>query len=189
MLSNVLRTGPGIAFLFALAPAASGQVSLPGLPATPEPPAPAQPPARVNPAQPAQPATGVQPATGTAQPVPAATTATYRAKQILGSKIMLAGNTSVGTVDDIVFDGAGNLDYLIVANEGKLVTVPWDAAKFDLKTQTATLTITPEVYRTIPTYTTTTYPDFWTPTYRTQVYKYYGLTPRELRRIDRVVRP
>ncbi len=141
----------------------------------------AEPPARVNPppvvvGQPAQP--------GQAAPAAVAAT-TYRAKQILGSKIMIQNNTAVGTVDDIVFDTAGNLEYLIVNNDNKLLTVPWDAAKWDTKTQTATLAITPEVYKTIPTYTTTAYPDFWAPAYRTQVYKYYGLTPRELRRIER----
>lgn len=115
----------------------------------------------------------------------ASSVSTYRVKQVLGSKVLI-GNSGVGTVDDIVFDSAGNLEYMIVANEGKLVTVPWDAAKFDAKAQTAVLTITPDVYRTIPTYTATTYPaDFYTPAYRTQVYKYYGLTPRELRRFDR----
>ena len=123
-----------------------------------------------------------------AQPA-AGTVTTYRAKQVLGSKIMLAGNAAAGTVDDIVFDSAGNLEYLIVANDGKLATVPWDAAKFDAKSQTATLPVTADVWKTIPTYTTTTYPDFWVPTYRTQVYKYYNLTPRELRRLERVVRP
>ncbi|VTT99289.1 PRC-barrel domain protein OS=Pedosphaera parvula (strain Ellin514) GN=Cflav_PD5202 PE=4 SV=1: PRC [Gemmataceae bacterium] len=121
-----------------------------------------------------------------AQPAQAAgAVATYRAKQILGTKITLQGNAAAGTVDDIVFDSAGNLEYLIVSNDGKLVTVPWDAAKFDVKSQTATLTITPEVYRTIPTYTPTTYPDYWTPDYRTATYKFYNLTPRELRRLDR----
>jgi hypothetical protein len=120
------------------------------------------------------------------QPVPAQPATplpTYRAKQILGTKIMIQNNTAIGTVDDIVFDSAGNLEYLIVANDGKLISVPWDATKFDLKSQTATVNITPEVYKTIPTYTTTTYPDFFVPAYRTTTYKYYGLTPRELRRI------
>lgn len=171
MLSNFLRTGPALGFLVAVASVSNAQTPLPGIPATPEPPRPAQ-------AVPAQPVPAAQPAA----------VVTYRAKQILGSKIMI-GTSSVGTVDDIIFDNAGNLEYLIVANEGKLVTVPWDAAKFDLKAQTATLNITPEVYRTIPTYTPTTYPDFWAPTYRTQVYKYYNVTPRELRRIDRIIRP
>jgi sporulation protein YlmC with PRC-barrel domain len=124
-----------------------------------------------------------------APPVAAAAGTTYRAKQVLGSKIMINNNTQVGTVDDIVFDSAGNLEYLIVAHEGKLTTVPWDAAKFNVKNQTATVNVTPQVWQTIPTYTPTTYPDFWAPAYRTQVYKYYNLTPRELRRMERLGRP
>lgn len=180
MLSKVLRTGPAVAFLVVVASLSSAQVPPPGVPATPPQPPTKAPAVAV---QPAQPVTGAQ---------PAAAAVTYRAKQILNSKIMLGTGTtaaSVGTVDDIVFDQAGNLEYLIVANEGKLVTVPWDAAKFDLKSQTATLSITPEVYKTIPTYTATTYPDFWTPAYRTQTYKYYNLTPRELRVLNRIGRP
>lgn len=116
-------------------------------------------------------------------PVPAASH--VRAKQVLGTKILL-GNATVGTVDDLVFDTAGNLDYLIVAtDDNKLVTVPFDAAKWDLEKKVGTLTITPEVYKTIPRYTVTTYPSFYTPTYRTEIYKVYGLTPRELRRFER----
>lgn len=109
----------------------------------------------------------------------------FRAKQILGTKILIQGNTAIGTVDDLVFDEAGNLDYLIVDNGGKLVTVPWDAAKFDLEKRTAVLTITQDQYRVIPTYTVKTYPTFYAPAYRTEIYRFYGLTPRELRRIDR----
>ncbi|QEL13826.1 PRC-barrel domain-containing protein [Limnoglobus roseus] len=112
---------------------------------------------------------------------------TYRAKEVLGTKIMI-GTTSVGTVDDIVFDDAGNLEYLIVDNGGKLTTVPWEAAKFDVARREAILTITPQQYQAIPTYTVKTYPSFYTPAYRTEVYKYYGVTPRELRRIERIRR-
>jgi hypothetical protein len=118
------------------------------------------------------------------KPVVAAGT-TIRAKQVLGTKIQI-GTAAVGTVDDLVFDDAGNLEYLIVADDtGKLLTVPFEAAKWDLEKKVGTLTITPEVYRTIPRYTVTTYPSFYTPTYRTETYKVYGLTPRELRRIER----
>ena len=117
---------------------------------------------------------------------PVAATNTFRAKQVLGTKIMIQNNTAVGTVDDLVFDDAGNLEYLVVATgDNKFITVPWDAAKWDLEKKTGTLTITQEVYKTIPTYTATTYPQFYTPTYRTEVYKVYGLTPRELRRLER----
>ena len=122
------------------------------------------------------------------QPVAAATKVEshqFRAKQILGTKILIQGNTAIGTVDDLVFDQAGNLDYMIVDNGGKLVTVPWDAAKFDLEKRTAVLTITQDQYRVIPTYTTTTYPTFYAPAYRSEIYRFYGLTPRDLRRIVR----
>lgn len=121
----------------------------------------------------------------TAPPVAAPSTH-IRAKQVLGTKIMIAGNTAVGTVEDLVFDDAGNLEYLIVSTDtNKLVSVPWDAAKWDLEKKVGTLTLTAEQYKAIPTFTTTTYPSFYTPTYRTETYKFYGLTPRELRRIER----
>ncbi len=110
----------------------------------------------------------------------------FRAKQVLGTKIMIKGDTAaIGTVDDLVFDDAGNLEYLIVDNGGKLTTVPWEAAMFDVEKRTAWLTISPDQYKVIPTYTTTTYPSFYTPTYRTEIYKSYGLTPRELRILKR----
>jgi len=110
----------------------------------------------------------------------------FRAKQILGAKVGLEGNTSAGTVDDIVLDESGNVDYLIVANsENKLVTVPWDAARFNVEKRTAVIQIQPEQFQKIPTYTAQQYPDFYTPTYRTQVYKYYGLTPGQQRRAFR----
>jgi hypothetical protein len=125
------------------------------------------------------------PPTGAAPPAPVAA-ATFRAKQILGTKIMIQNNASIGTVDDIVFDDAGNLEYLVVATgDNKLITVPWDAAKWNLEKKTATVNITQDVYKTIPTYSTTTYPAFYTPAYRTDIYKVYGLTPRELRRLER----
>src|SRR5436853_6723472 len=58
----------------------------------------------------------------------------YRAKEILGSKVSLEAEATAGTVEDIVLDENGNVDYLIVKNEtNKLVTVPWDAAQFDVK--------------------------------------------------------
>ena len=121
---------------------------------------------------------------GAADPIPTSAGKTYRAKEVLGRKILIEGNTAVGTIDDIVFDDAGNLDFLIVENAGKLTTVPWEAAKFDAGKREAVLTMTPAQYRVIPTYTVKTYPSFYTPAYRTEVYKFYNLTPRELRRLN-----
>jgi sporulation protein YlmC with PRC-barrel domain len=109
----------------------------------------------------------------------------FRAKQILGSKVNLEGNTKVGTVDDIVLDENGNVDYLIVQNsENRLVTVPWDATRLDSEKRTAVVHITPEKFQQVPTYTVETYPVFSVP-YRTRVYGYYGLTPGQERRAIR----
>jgi sporulation protein YlmC with PRC-barrel domain len=130
---------------------------------------------------PVQPAQPVQPATERKE----APSVSYRAKQVLGHKVTMTGGAEIGTVDDLVFDDAGNMDYLIINNNGKLITLPWEAAKFNFEQKIATVNLTAEQYKLIPTYTTTTYPSFYTPTYRTEVYKYYGLTPRDLRRLDR----
>jgi sporulation protein YlmC with PRC-barrel domain len=108
-----------------------------------------------------------------------------KAKQILGAKVSLQGGTAVGTVDDIVLNNDGVVDYLIVSEGGKLVTVPWDAAKFNFQQRTAVINITPEQFKQIPTYTTQTYPNFYTPAYRTQVYQWYGLRPGQERRLER----
>jgi hypothetical protein len=138
---------------------------------------------------PAQPP-GTPPATQPGETRPADMPNAVRAKQVLGAKIMLQGNAAAGVVDDIVFSDGGQVEYLIVNNNGKLVTVPWAALNWNWGTgaqavTTATINITPEVYQTIPTYTVQTYPQFFVPTYRTQTYRFYNLTPGELRRIER----
>ncbi|HEX4611229.1 MAG TPA: PRC-barrel domain-containing protein [Urbifossiella sp.] len=109
----------------------------------------------------------------------------YRAKDILGSRVLVQ-NAGVGTVEDIVFSSAGDVEYLVVAAaDGKLTSVPWAAAVYNPAQRTAVINIAPDRWRAIPTFTVQTYPQFFTPTYRTEVYRTYGLTPGELRRVDR----
>ena len=108
-----------------------------------------------------------------------------RAKSILGARVSLKGGTSVGTVEDIVLNQDGVVDYLIVSKGGKLVTVPWDAARFNYTKRTATIDIAEDQFQRIPTYTSERYPNYYTPTYRNDVYKYYGLTPGQERRLER----
>jgi sporulation protein YlmC with PRC-barrel domain len=116
---------------------------------------------------------------------PAAGSHAMRAKTILGATVSLQGGTGVGAVHDIVFNDDGVIEYLVVSENGKLVTVPWEAAKFNYAQRTAVINITPEQFRQIPTYTVDHYPDFYTPAYRTQVYRHYGLTPGRERREER----
>lgn len=150
-----------------------------------------------------------QPAAGTpAQPQGTVTTTeqTFRVKNVLNAQVMVANNTRVGVIEDLVFDQDGTIEYALVADQGKLVTVPWAAIKWGntaASTTTtnqgvqqtsatapmvATVAVPVETWRTIPTYTATAYPQYFAPAYRTQVYQYYGLTPRERRVMDRVDR-
>lgn len=110
---------------------------------------------------------------------------TYRAKQVIGARLSIQGNISIGTVDDIVFADDGYIEYLVVQNEGKMVTVPWEAAKFDFEKRSATVNITQEQFRQVPTYTQAQFPTYSAPTYRTEIYRAYGLTGAQERRLER----
>ena len=136
------------------------------------PPPPPTPPKPVDPTRPG--AAETRPAA----PATEGSVQAHRAKDVLGTKVSITGGLSIGTVDDIVFSDAGQVEYLIVANEGKLVTVPWEAAKFDFGKKVATVNITQEQFRVIPTYTVREYPVFFEPEYRTRAYGWYGLRPR-----------
>jgi len=102
----------------------------------------------------------------------------------MGSKVSITGGTSIGTVDDIVLSDEGVVDYLIVSSGGKMVTVPWDAAKFNYEKRQATINITRDQYGKIPTYTDDRLPDYYSPTYRRDLYRYYGLKPDRERRLE-----
>ena len=97
----------------------------------------------------------------------------------------LQGGNNAGTVHDIVFNDEGVVDYLVVSEGGKMVTVPWEAVKLNYEKRTAVINITQDQFRQIPTYTSEQYPNFYTPEYRTQVYRYYGITPGRERRLER----
>lgn len=114
----------------------------------------------------------------------------FSAKAVLGSKVNITGGTGIGTVDDIMINSDGAVEYLAVLHDGKYVVVPWQAAKFNHEQRTAVVTISQDAYRKIPTYTVQQWPTvrFYDPTYRIQTYKYYGLTPGQERRIERDIK-
>src|SRR4051794_15346585 len=83
-----------------------------------------------------------QPPAGKGDPATA-----VRAKSLLGSTVTLQGGARAGTVEDIVLSNEGVVDYLIVAEGGKLVTVPWEAVKFNWGKRTAAVDLTREQYQ------------------------------------------
>jgi len=109
----------------------------------------------------------------------------YRVKQVLGTKVHIQGNIAIGTVDDIVFGDDGRIEYLLVLNDGKYVSVPWKAATFNFDQQMAVVNITQEQYRVIPNFGLGLFPRFLAPTYRVETYRYYGLTPEQQRQAER----
>jgi hypothetical protein len=117
---------------------------------------------------------------------PAALPRPIRASQLLNTRINLQNNTAAGTVADIVFSDGGDVEYLVVKrDDGNLVSVPWSAAIYNADQKSIVVNITPEQYKVVPTYTATTYPDYFAPTYRTETYKYYNVAPGQFRRIER----
>ncbi len=121
----------------------------------------------------------------TAQPPAQRPAPTYRAKAILGTKVSLQSGLAIGTVDDIIFDDNGYVDYLVVQNEGKFVPVPWQAAQFNFTQHTAVVDIPQERFREVPTFTLQHAPNFYDTTYRQRIYSYYGLKPGQERRMER----
>src|ERR1700690_3863155 len=87
------------------------------------------------------------------QPAPQNNQHALHVKSILGATVNLQSGTGIGTVHDIVLNDDGVVDYLVVSDNGKLVTVPWEAAKFNIERRTAVINISSEQFRQIPTYT------------------------------------
>ena len=118
----------------------------------------------------------------------------HRVKNVMGAKVHIQGDLAIGTVEDIVFSDDGRIEYMVVANEGKLVSVPWDAAKFNFERRSAVVAISQEKFREIPTFTAESYPRFADPQWRTTTYSYYGvpvrgdLNRRQERKLDRLDR-
>ena len=109
----------------------------------------------------------------------------FRAKQVIGAKINIQNNTAVGTVDDIVLSDAGDVEYVIVQTDDKMVTVPWSTVAWNKDYKSANINITMEQFKVVPRYSSTTYPDYFAPTYRTEIFKQYGVAPGVLRRVER----
>jgi hypothetical protein len=108
---------------------------------------------------------------------------THKVRAVLGTKVSIQGGLAIGTVDDIIFDDDGYIDYVVVLNEGKYVVVPWQAAKFNFEQRAATVNISRQQFQQVPTFTVQSWPTF-DAAYQQRIYGYYGVTPHE-RRIDR----
>lgn len=108
-----------------------------------------------------------------------------RASSIIGAKVSIQDNVSIGKVEDLVLDQNGTVTYLVVLNEDKYVLVPWGAAKLDAGQRTVMVEIRQEKFREVPTFTRDRWPDFSDRQYIERINTYYGVRPGTERRIDR----
>jgi hypothetical protein len=139
--------------------------------------------------RPQVPATGTQPIQQIpAGQVPAGDSRqpqTHKVKGVLGSRVTIQGGLAIGTVDDVIFDDDGYIDYLVIINDGKYVVVPWQAAKFNFGERAATVNVTQQQFQQVPTFSVQTWPTF-DAAYQQRIYGYYGL-PWHERRVERRV--
>lgn len=108
-----------------------------------------------------------------------------RASSIIGAKVVIQDNVSIGKVEDLVLDQNGTVEYLVVLNEDKYVLVPWGAAKLDPAQRSVAVEIRQEKFREVPTFTRDRWPNFSDRQYIERINTYYGVRPGSERRIDR----
>ncbi|MDZ4688539.1 MAG: hypothetical protein SH850_25980 [Planctomycetaceae bacterium] len=102
---------------------------------------------------------------------------TLRLSDLMNKDLLLQGGQGVGTVSDIVLNRNGSILYLVGANatNEQMFTIPVQAANFSIHDFALTLSLTPEQFRGLPTFNSTTIPNFNSVAYQRSVYTAYGL--------------
>jgi hypothetical protein len=67
-----------------------------------------------------------------------------RVTEVIGSPVMLQGQTRYGQVEDIVFDENGCIDYVVASADGRYVVLPWAASRFDPRQRVVAFDVTRE---------------------------------------------
>ena len=118
----------------------------------------------------------------------AAPTRARRVSEIMGAKVTIQNDLSVGKVEDLVINDNGCIDYLVVLNEDKYVLVPWISADVSFERRTVAVQIGQEKFRAVPTFTRDRWPNLSDRAYVEKLNTYYGVRPGRERRIGLGVR-
>lgn len=100
-----------------------------------------------------------------------------RARELLGAKVTLKDDESVGTIEDMIVNEDGRVDYLVVRDEGRYFLVPWEAARINFERRVVSVPITRERFREVPTFTRERFPDLSDRRYVERVRTFYDLRP------------
>jgi hypothetical protein len=105
-----------------------------------------------------------------------------RAEDLVGYKLTVdKTGQAIGVIDGLVTDAAGDIEYLIVSQGDRMLTVPSAAVAFNIEKRRGTVQITREKLDKIPTFTEEDYPTFSSAEYRAKTYQYFGVTPAKAR--------
>jgi PRC-barrel domain len=115
----------------------------------------------------------------------AARAGTRRITEVIGARVTIQNNLSVGKVEDLVINENGCIDYLVVLNEDKYVLVPWTSADVSFERRAVAIEIAQERFREVPTFTRDRWPNLSDRAYVEKLNTYYGVRPGRERRIER----
>lgn len=83
------------------------------------------------------------------------TTEVRRTSVVVGAAVRLQGGVTIGKIEDIVFNEAGCIEYVVVSYEERYVLVPWAVTVVDFGQRFISIDITRERFVQVPTFTRT----------------------------------
>lgn len=105
---------------------------------------------------------------------PAGTPLQRRASTLIGMPVVSADGSSLGAVNDIIFDGQGRATHLVIAGAstgGKLTAMPWDAAMASIKD--GRLVLDGAKLQSAPSFTRDAWPNLDDPSWSTTTDTYW----------------
>ncbi|HWF98880.1 MAG TPA: PRC-barrel domain-containing protein [Steroidobacteraceae bacterium] len=105
---------------------------------------------------------------------PGGTPLERRASTLIGMPVVSADGSSLGAVNDIIFDGQGRATHLVIAGAstgGKLTAMPWDAAMASIKD--GRLVLDEAKLQSAPSFTRDAWPNLDDPSWSTTTDTYW----------------
>ncbi len=102
----------------------------------------------------------------------------HQVSQFIGKEVRGVNGQTLGTIQDFVTDGNGNLQYALLSSShepGRLAAVPVDALNFDVNMQYFSLNMTPDQLANAPVFSLN---NLSNPAWNERVSRYYGIPGR-----------
>jgi sporulation protein YlmC with PRC-barrel domain len=105
---------------------------------------------------------------------------TNRASEFIGKDVNDQAGENIGTVDDVVFDNQGNINYIILSRGGiagigaDLVPIPFKAEKFSFQEDTIILSMDQQKLEKAPSFSSGEWNELSRQEFQQQVHGYYG---------------